>query len=41
MHKLQREREVVKISMGAEAINTLLGGGVETKSITEFYGEFR
>ena len=32
---------MVKISTGAEAINELLGGGIETRSITEIFGEYR
>jgi meiotic recombination protein DMC1 len=38
---LQRSKEIVKISLGAQAINELLGGGLESKCITEIYGEFR
>lgn len=38
---LQRQREIVRISTGATALDTLLGGGMETKCITELYGEFR
>jgi Rad51 len=38
---LQRQRDVVKISTGAEAVNELLGGGVETRAITEIFGEYR
>lgn len=38
---LQRVKEILKISTGATAINELLGGGIETKSITEIYGEYR
>ncbi|CAL8463638.1 g3172 [Coccomyxa elongata] len=37
----QRSKEIVKISLGAQAINELLGGGLESKCITEIYGEFR
>lgn len=37
----QRERDIVRITTGARALDELLGGGVETKSITECYGEFR
>lgn len=29
------------ISLGARALNELLGGGLETKCITEIYGEYR
>jgi len=38
---MQRQREIVRISTGATALDTLLGGGMETKCITELYGEFR
>ena len=31
----------MKISVGAEAVNELLGGGIESRCITEIYGEFR
>ena len=37
----QRQREIVRISTGAAAVDELLGGGFETKAITEIYGEFR
>lgn len=37
----QRQHEIVRISTGATALDTLLGGGMETKCITELYGEFR
>ncbi|GMH42002.1 hypothetical protein BSKO_09921 [Bryopsis sp. KO-2023] len=39
-HK-QRQREIVKITTGAQALNELLGGGFETKAITEIFGEYR
>jgi DNA repair protein RadA len=36
-----KKRELVKrIVTGSTALNDLLGGGVETQAITEFYGEF-
>ena len=39
--ELKRERESVrKITTGSKNLDSLLGGGVETKTITEFYGEF-
>lgn len=41
LRDVQRQREVLKIGLGADALNELLGGGVETKSITEIYGEYR
>jgi RecA/RadA recombinase len=31
----------VRVSTGAAALDTLLGGGMETKCITELYVEFR
>eukprot|EP00879_Flechtneria_rotunda_P003475 GHRR01003704.1.p1 GENE.GHRR01003704.1~~GHRR01003704.1.p1 ORF type:complete len:271 (+),score=125.52 GHRR01003704.1:1269-2081(+) len=37
----KRQREIVKVTTGATALDTLLGGGMETKCITELYGEFR
>lgn len=38
----QRQREIVRITCGASAVDQLLGGGfAETKCITEMYGEFR
>ena len=37
----QTRMEVGRISTGSEKLDALLGGGVETRSITEFFGEFR
>ncbi len=37
---LERRREISKLTTGSKALDDLLGGGVETQSITEFYGEF-
>ncbi|MGM0406007.1 MAG: DNA repair and recombination protein RadA [Thermoplasmatota archaeon] len=37
---LQKRKEIGKLSTGAESFDNLLGGGIETRSITEFYGEF-
>ena len=37
---LERRGEVGKLTTGSNNLNELLGGGVETQSITEFYGEF-
>ncbi|KAG5179461.1 DMC1-like protein [Tribonema minus] len=34
-------RNVIKITTGSAGLDGILGGGVETGSITEFYGEFR
>lgn len=38
---LQRQREIIKITTGSEALDELLGGGFETKAITEIFGEYR
>ncbi|HVL49024.1 MAG TPA: DNA repair and recombination protein RadA [Candidatus Thermoplasmatota archaeon] len=39
--KIAERRETVgKLTTGAKALDELLGGGIETQSITEFYGEF-
>jgi DNA repair protein RadA len=35
-----KRKTVQRISTGSEALNILLGGGVETQSITECYGEY-
>ncbi|HWG90232.1 MAG TPA: DNA repair and recombination protein RadA [Candidatus Thermoplasmatota archaeon] len=37
---LERRQQVGKLTTGSKAFDELLGGGVETQSITEFYGEF-
>jgi meiotic recombination protein DMC1 len=37
----ERQRSVLKISTGCTAVNELMGGGIETKAITELYGEHR
>jgi DNA repair protein RadA len=36
-----RLKSVERISTGSNNLNKLLGGGVETKAVTEFYGESR
>ena len=41
MNYLQRAKEIVRINFVAQAINELLGGGLETKAITEMFGEYR
>jgi len=39
--QLEKERaEIIKITTGSEVFDVLLGGGVESRSITEFYAEF-
>ena len=37
---LERRRHIGKLTTGSKALDDLLGGGVETQSITELYGEF-
>jgi len=37
---LERRKNIVKITTGSTELDGLLGGGVETQAITEFYGKF-
>lgn len=37
----QQRQEIVFISTGCKGLDEILGGGMETGSITELYGEFR
>ncbi|WP_202319778.1 DNA repair and recombination protein RadA [Archaeoglobus neptunius] len=37
---LERRKAVRKITTGSKDLDALLGGGVETQAITEFFGEF-
>ncbi len=37
---MERRREIRKLTTGSANLDDLLGGGVETESITEFFGEF-
>ncbi|KAJ3279082.1 recombinase rad51 [Borealophlyctis nickersoniae] len=37
----QRRSELINISTGSQELDKLLGGGIETGSITEIFGEFR
>ena len=37
---LRRRENLKKLSTGSAQLNEMLGGGLETQSITEFYGEF-
>lgn len=37
---LERRQEIGKLSWQIDEVNELLGGGIETQSITEVYGEF-
>lgn len=38
---LQRTKEIIKITCGSAAVDELLGGGFETRCITEMFGEYR
>ncbi|EGR29337.1 hypothetical protein IMG5_158050 [Ichthyophthirius multifiliis] len=38
---LQRRAQVINISTGSSELDKILGGGMETGSITEIFGEFR
>jgi len=37
---LRKRSEIQRISTGSKRLDDLLGGGIETQAITEFYGEF-
>jgi DNA repair protein RadA len=37
---LEKRKSVKRITTGSAALNDLLGGGIETQAISEFYGEF-
>ncbi|MXR51674.1 DNA repair and recombination protein RadA [Halovenus sp. WSH3] len=37
---LERRQQIGKLTWGVDEVDELLGGGVETQSITEVYGEF-
>ena len=37
---MQRREDVSRITTGSQGLDALIGGGVETQSITEVYGEF-
>jgi DNA repair protein RAD51 len=37
----EKRKDLVKLSTGSKALDDLLGGGLETGSITELFGEFR
>ncbi|GFH12562.1 meiotic recombination DMC1 [Haematococcus lacustris] len=38
---VQRARDIVRITTGSKQLDDLLGGGMETKAITEMHGEYR
>ena len=37
---LERRRDITKLTTGSKNLDNLLGGGLETQAITEFFGEF-
>jgi meiotic recombination protein DMC1 len=37
----EKRKQVIRITTGSKALDKILGGGVETSSITELFGEFR
>lgn len=37
---LERRKQVTKLTTGSKGFDELIGGGVESQSITEFFGEF-
>ena len=36
----EKRKELERITLGVKSLNDLLGGGIQTEAITEFYGEF-
>ncbi|MGB7002522.1 MAG: helix-hairpin-helix domain-containing protein, partial [Halobacteriota archaeon] len=37
---LERRRNIGKLTTGSKSLDDLIGGGLETQAISEFYGEF-
>lgn len=37
----QKRSEIIQLTTGSNELDKLLGGGIETGSITEIFGEFR
>lgn len=37
----QKRSELIQLTTGSKELDKLLGGGIETGSITEIFGEFR
>lgn len=37
----QKRAEIIQLTTGSKELDRLLGGGIETGSITEIFGEFR
>ena len=38
---LSQRKEIVRVTTGCRDLDAILGGGIETGSLTEIYGEFR
>jgi meiotic recombination protein DMC1 len=38
---LEKRKNIIRLTTGSEKLNELLGGGIESQSITEVFGEFR
>eukprot|EP00636_Phaeomonas_parva_P015237 CAMPEP_0118854132 /NCGR_PEP_ID=MMETSP1163-20130328/2449_1 /TAXON_ID=124430 /ORGANISM="Phaeomonas parva, Strain CCMP2877" /LENGTH=365 /DNA_ID=CAMNT_0006786805 /DNA_START=266 /DNA_END=1364 /DNA_ORIENTATION=+ len=41
LEMLHRQKKVIHVTTGSTALDEILGGGIESGSITEFYGEYR
>lgn len=39
--RMERMKDMISISTGSNDLDALLGGGIETGSLTEIFGEFR
>jgi DNA repair protein RAD51 len=39
--KLEGMKDLIMVSTGSQELDNLLGGGIETGSLTEIFGEFR
>ena len=37
----EKRKNIIKITTGSSSFDSILGGGIETSSITELFGEFR
>lgn len=38
---MEQRQELIMVTTGCQSLNDILGGGLETGSITELYGEYR
>lgn len=41
VHYYEQRKDLIHITSGSKELDKLLGGGLETGSITEIFGEFR